>query len=432
MRALLVVAVLSHAALAQPCPFDAKVRALADDPTALSVVSKALEAHFKASLAASRKACDRVETHLRVRTLEASRRCATALVELVVAEADCHEISIVTGAPDYVPSHFAMVAADAKGRLGVVWVLEGARDPLPPPPDAGVSFHGECAASIDRGETATLRSIVRLPELHFDGCALRGVPEALVRTEVLAALERDESPNVTCRFFEGDAPHPRCAASTRVTDAGVAVVFAGGFVPDLYPADSPHFEPAGAYFEPGDGGAQWLCNDLRLDQGTPLTPPPAAREGCTPARAKQGLLRRASEEATPAAVESVWRRAINLPTSSPPGASIPVEASAPLKLKVERLVLERGRGILNEGTLAARLREGVEAFARCSREWGVLEGAAGSIYTSPGGGARLALDRPLDDERCVATLREALASFGLRHPHNAGMSTYRFRLSRSD
>lgn len=415
---LAVLLLFAHAALAQTCPFDAKVRGLAEDHAALAALSNELQGRFKPSLAATRKSCRRVETDVRVvRTLDGlSRRCAAALVELTIDADDCRDATIINGAPDFSPGSFAVVSPDAKGRLVIERVFEG-RPPFGPLPAPEV-LHGECGSALGVGGPGGLLAVAREPSLRFDGCVMRGVPEALVRSLVTAALEKSESPAVTCRFFEGDARAPLCAVTTGTTDAGVAVVSSGGFVPAFEAGDLPHFEPGGAYLELTDGGAQWLCNHLRFEPGSPLALPAAARPGCTPPVAKQALLRRAFDEATPRAVDGAWRHDVALePTSTP--------------LRVERLVLDSGRGLLNEAQLATRLREGVEAYTRCASDWGRLDGATGTLVTALSE-VRLGLDdRALADEPCLATLRDALHAFSPRYARHASTSVFRFRLGRA-
>lgn len=425
MRVLALVAVFSsHMVLAQPtCPYDAKVRALADDPTSLEMISKAMQRQqqLKRWLESNRSVCKQVETKVRVlRTLDSlSQRCASALVEFQIHESECREISIYNdGGP---PRFFALVTPDAKGKLQVAWQFARETERLPPPKALVEPLRVECAHAIGTGDggSSSLLAIANDSSFRFDGCTLQGVPEALVRREVTAMLERSDSARVSCRFFEADAGRPTCGVTTNLTEEGVAVVHSGGFETVLYPADPPRFTPSSAYFELTDGGAQWLCNDLELApeslECAPLDAPSAARQGCTPPAAKQALLRRASFAECPSAREQVWRREVPLPPST--GAA----------LKLGRLVVDSGQGVLNEDLLATRVRDGVEALARCTKSPARYDNAVGTVLVSAFGGVSSWFPAEADDEACSKLLRDALAP-NLKVPRRASPSFYRYRV----
>jgi hypothetical protein len=440
MRLLGLAALLfAHIVLAgPPCPFDAKVRALADDPAALKAIAKALrQGDMKRWIDGTRANC-KVETNLRfIRMLEGlSQRCAMAVVEMEMNATDCRTFTITNGAGG--PEHaFALVAADAKGTLQPVWTLwksessvplersHGSRTPevLGPPPAPGPVSRVDCGQAVGTrdGGSPALLAIVSDPDLRFEGCTLLGIPEETVRRAMQTVLEKNDSTSTSCQFYEEGEVLPTCAVTTQVTAERVAVISSGGFESGgVMVSAPPHFVPAAAYFELTDAGPRWLCNDLALEGCLSLKPALAARQGCTPPAAKQALLKRAATESCRKVRDEAWIHELPLGAGSGEG------------LQVERLALEHGLGISNEEFFAPRVVDSATALARCSKSLAAYDGAIGTFVVHGRGSVVVQFAAEAGDEDCVQrTVIDSLRSFQANSPRDWGMSIYRFRLGLS-
>ncbi|MFO0599712.1 MAG: hypothetical protein U0228_30675 [Myxococcaceae bacterium] len=419
----MLLAALAAVAIAQApaCPFDERVRALANGGAPLEAIAKTLRAlpEVKAWAEDQGEGCTITQPIRVVRVLDGlSQRCASAFVELEVHATGCKEVNVRVGAGT--PRYFALVSPDAKGRLVPVW--SGFHLAFPEPRTAQPG-RVECAGRVEARDAGPgpMLDVVRDATLRFEGCTLRGFDEAVVRREVEACVRRGDSASVTVRFFEGDAGRPTCAVTSDWFETeGVAMVRSGGFVPGGALIDAtPRFSPITAYVQPADGGVRWLCNDLSLEatgsQCTPLTIPASASEGCRPSGRGQKLVADLAQRVCEA--NATGRREVVL------GESKVTKGS----LQLARLAVDQGDGVGNEGELVEAVRAAVAGVATCGKPeaW---DGAVGSFVVSPNGavlGSRL--DGP--NAGCVGEQLKVLRRFrGVAKGSSAPVSVYRFRV----
>lgn len=410
------VVVFASLSLAQPCPFDEQVRALGsvDAGVALEAITRAMlkEPLVKEWLAAPGKGCI-TETHPRVTVLDSpSNRCAVAIVELERTVSACKEVNVVVGGAPH--RMFALVSADARGKLAPTWTFSRPGTPVPPA-TASAPFRAECAGSLTASDAGVVIAAASDPSLHFDGCVQRGVPEADVRRELVGCLEKSATRDVTLRFYGVDATEPTCLVSTQQVD-DVAVVRSGA-LEHLGPfIDSPtHFRGATAYFEIVKNEPKWLCADPGfVTTGacpSPLVAPAAAREGCRPPKAREQALLRAVEASCTETHFSFSRRELDVGKSS-----------------LTRMTLEEGDGLTNEAALVSQLKGAAVALSACVAP-GALSGALGKLVVGPSGNI-VAVNLPSmgGDAACVEkNFTLPLMAFKGVTRRDARVSIYAFR-----
>ncbi|MFT3709615.1 MAG: hypothetical protein QM817_18455 [Archangium sp.] len=411
------VALAAAVSLAQPCPFDAQVRALGSADGGIDALKEITRTMMKEPvvrewIAAPGKGCT-TELHPHVTVLESpSNRCSAAIVELERTATGCKEVNVVVGGAPH--RMFALVSADARGKLAATWTFSRPGTPVPAP-TATAPFRAECAGSLVASDAGVVIAAANDPGLHFDGCSQRGVPEVDVRREVLGCLDKSGSRDVTLRFYGVDAGEPSCIVSTQQVD-DVAVVRSGA-LEHLGPyIDSPaHFRGSTAYFEIVKGAPKWLCADPGFVTNgvctSPLIAPVAAREGCRPPKNREAMLLRAVDASCAENHFSLARREVDVGNSS-----------------LTRMTLEEGDGITNEVELVSQLKGSAVALSACIAP-GALAGVIGKLVVS-GSGQVVAVSLPNvgGDEACVAkNFTAPVRAFKGQTKRDARVSIYAFR-----